>query len=343
MSNIKTNVPQVALEDYHFLIAGVPKGGKTSLFANLIQEYYGEINSGLLLAFEKGYKALKVNAVDINDWGDFEDVVDQLIDNKDSLPYKVIGLDTTDIMWDYAQDATIREWNIANPSKRTKDIGGVGAKGKSDSGYGVGYNIAKTKIKTNIDKLSKAGYGIISIAHSKDKAIEEKSGLKYDQLVVSLPQSAREVFVNLADFICFVTVEKERDEDNTLTTKRYIYFRTDGYVEAGSRFRNVPERVEYGVTEFLDVFRNAIITEFDEGTDIVKVEKEQKKQKQKEVKEYLAKNKKGIEDIVKEIKVLCKEKSAQGAKVSEINEIIGTLNYETVDEAQSVLDSLNNL
>lgn len=340
LKKIKPNIPQVALESYSYLFAGTPKSGKTTLFANLIEKYYGDINNGILLATEKGYQALRVNAVDINDWSDFEEAIEQLVEEKDELPFKIVGIDTCDNLWSYSQTETIKEWNLANPSKRTKDIAGVGAKGKSDQGFGIGYQIAKEKIKTNVDKLMKAGYGVIFITHSKDKEIEEKSGLKYDQLVVSLPQSAREVFVNLADFICFITIEKEKI-DNQLETKRYIYFRTDGYVEAGSRFKNVPEKIEYDVDGFINVFKNAVASEFDDSVDLKEIEEQQKEEKERQIEE--SKNNMTLEKVVKNIKSLAKQKQSNGISTKEINKVIGNLKYNSIQEAQNIYEKLSLL
>jgi len=180
----------------------------------------------------------------------FEEAVDQLVEQKDDMPFEFIGLDTADIMWEMVQAKVIEEWNREKPNMRTQDINAVGAKKQGGQGFGVGYNRAKTKIRQQIDRLMKAGYGVMAISHSKHNEVEEKSGLTYDQLVVSLPAKAREIFVNMADFIVFLTIEKEKVDDQ-IETKRYLYFRSDGYVEAGGRFRNIPEKIEYDVDEFI--------------------------------------------------------------------------------------------
>lgn len=346
LKNIKPNIPKVALEDYVWIIAGTPKSGKTTLFAQLTEKYFGDINKSILLAFEKGYQALRVNAVDINTWSDFEEAVDQLVEQKDELPFKFIGIDTADVMWEMAQEEVIKEWNLKNPHKRTNDIAGVGARGKSDQGFGVGYQRAKQKIRKNIDKLVKAGYGLMVITHCKDKEIEQKNGLTYDQLVVSLPSSAREVFVNMADFIVFITIEKEKDGNN-LESKRYMYFRTDGYVEAGSRFRNVPERIEYDVDEFIRVFENAVRSEFSDEKELENARKEQAKQKEEEIKKFIeqekAKPKAG--DLIQEITGLIKSDDLANKRndiKQKFNELFGSASgYRTCDDVELLQEALD--
>ena len=294
LSNFKINVPQVAIEDYSFVIAGIPKVGKTALFASLIKLYFGDITKGLLFAFEKGYTALQDVPQDINAFDDFEEAVDQLVEKKEELPFKIIGIDTGDLCWDWACDAVIKEWNIKNPTKRTADISGVGAKGKSDQGFGVGYQRAKQKIRTQINRLMKAGYGVWVLTHSKDKEVEQRDGQKFDQLIVSMPSSAREIFINMADFIIFITAEKEKDKDTGDTvSKRYMYFRTDGYVEAGGRFTKVPERIEYNVNEFIEVFKQAVRAELEQlDKDIDEIAEEQQEEKSIKTKTYLEEQKK---------------------------------------------------
>jgi len=326
----------------------VPKAGKTSLFAKLVQQYYGDVSQGLLLAFEKGYQALTVNAVDISDYENFEEYVDYLVDNKEDLPFKLIGIDTADVLWDMVQEDVIREWNIKNPNKRTNDIGGVGAKGKSDSGFGVGYQRAKQKVRTQIDKLTKAGYGLMVITHDKDKEVEQRDGQKFDQLVCSLPNSAREVFVNMADFMIFITIEKEKD-GNDVITKRYMHFRSDGYVDAGSRFQNMPQKIEYDINEFITVFENAVKAELGD-VDLDKKRKEEQRQKEEEAKENIKKIKEEIslEDAIAKVNKLAKEKVAiDKEKVLEIiknHQANGNPNsIEDVEIAKKIIEELKSI
>ncbi|MEK5036216.1 AAA family ATPase [Paenibacillus sp. FSL R7-0302] len=350
LKQIQVNTPQVALEDYFWLIAGVPKSGKTSLFAKLTEQYFGDTSKSLLLAFEKGYQALRVQAQDVKDWDDMEEIVEQLVDDKEELGIKLIGIDTADIMWEMAQASVIQEWNAKNPQKRTKDIGGVGAKGKSDQGFGAGYNLAKAKIRESLDKLMKAGYGIMVLTHSKDKKVEQKDGLEYDQLNVSLASSAREIFVNMADFIIFITVEKKQVGTN-IETKRYMYFRSDGYVEAGSRFKHVPERIEYSIPEFLAAFKHAVEAEFESGVDLEQIKKEQAERREAAAKEFIEQQKSEptADELIAvlDVKMKAFTKAEKQGLVEVFKEILGgNANYKIVEDVallQKCVDHLATL
>ncbi len=345
LSGKKPNVPKVALQDYFYLIAGIPKVGKTTLFAELVEKEFGDLNAGLLIAFEKGYKALNVIAEDVEDWDDFADMVDELIEEKDDLPYKMIGLDTVDIMYDMAVDKVIKEWNAKNPNKRTSDIGGVGAKGQSDVGYGEGYARVRKKIKGELIRLNKAGYGIFCISHSKHKKTVQRDGLEYDELIISLSGSAREVFVNEADFVVFITNEKTKEKGDVVSN-RYMYFRPDGYVEAGGRFRDVPEKIEYDVGKFSEVIKTAIATKIKEmGIDIDNLAEEQAEEKEKKSAEFIEKEKENnltaseliqrIDDAIQMTEIPKKDIG------KEFKQILGnTNNYKIIDDTDLLKECL---
>lgn len=347
LKRLSVNTPQVRIQDYFWVIAGIPKAGKTTLFASLVEYIFGDLNKGLLLAFETGYKALRVQAQDIDEWNDFEEVVDQLVEMKDELGIEFIGIDTADVLYEMCEKHVISKWNMKNPSKRTDDIGGVGAKGNSDQGFGVGYKYVKSLIRTQIDRLVKAGYGIMVLTHDKDKQVEDSTGKKYDQKQVSLPTTAREIFVNMADFICFITIEKEATSKGKkvegVSTSRYIYWRTDGFVEAGSRFNNVPERIEWtgDAVEFVQVFKAAVESEFEKGADIQSLAKQQGEERDAKAAEFIELDKQlreddsSIDDVKEGIKnIFTSLKSADASKAKmRMKKILGTVDYINFDDA----------
>jgi hypothetical protein len=341
IKSAKVNTPQVRLQDYFWVIGGVPKAGKTSLAAKLAQYYFKDLEKVHLFGFEKGYQALRIKASDVDDWDDFEEQVDELVEEKDELGIEFVVIDTADIMHEMATQKVIDEWNAANSSKRTKDIGGVGAKGKSNQGFGAGYPLVKKKVRGALDKLFKAGYGIMVLTHSKDKTVEQKDGTEFDQLTLSLSNSAGEIFINMADFIVFITIEKTKVKDEVIE-KRYMYFRSDGYVTAGSRFQHVPNKVEYDVKNFVEVFENAVKAEFEDGFDIDQLRKEQEAKREAAAKEFIEEYKKGdsAEELIAKIDEIAKsvpktDKSVRD-KISEtFKEILGgTANYKEVEDVE---------
>ena len=81
---MKVNTVSMDFRNYYYYIKGVPKSGKTTMFRDLILELYKNPEAGLLISLgdEQGYKALdNIQAVDCEDWAEFEEIVDDLIEN----------------------------------------------------------------------------------------------------------------------------------------------------------------------------------------------------------------------------------------------------------------------
>lgn len=314
--NIQPNEPKALLEDYITLCYGVPKSGKTSLFYKLAKaKFDGDLSKALLLGFEKGYKALRgLHAVDIPDWQSFLDLLDQLVDNFDEISYRWIGIDTLDIMYQYASEYVVRKERIARKDAKIKTI--------SDIPWGGGYQLVDEQLQGAMDKLVKAGFGLFLITHSTEKKFESRNGTSFDQTTVTLPTRARNTFVNASDFIIFISVEKEK-EGKTLVDSRYIYFRSDEDILAGSRFENVPEKIEYSAEGFLEVFDNAVLDSYGGDEDAVEDAREsQSEEREERTKEYREEK---------------KSEASTGSLIEEINNAVGEMTKEQQTELKKQL------
>lgn len=343
--NLQPNIPKANIEDYVFTVYGRPKSGKTSLFARMVEKFYGNIQAGLLLAFEKGYQAMKVVAQDINCWEDFLNVLDQLEKYKAQLSYKTIAIDTADIMYKYAADYVCRQ-ERRKTGKNIQDI--------ADIAYGKGYSMVSNEMQSAVERIIKAGYGLWILTHDKDKKFESRDGISYDKTTCSLPATARDIVLNIADFIIFIDIAKEKQGEK-LVDKRYIYFRAEGAdLEAGSRFETVPNRIDYDVDLFIETFEKAVQDALGEGVDIKKIKQEQAKEKEKEVKVYLEEVKDrepSLDQLIRQIIDTAKEKVKENKKTKEeISEIfkqeIGTVNpnkIEDIEVAKALLEKVQTL
>lgn len=342
LMNVKPNLPKANIEDYFWLIMGVPKGGKTSLLYKIADKKFdGDVSKLLLLAFERGYNALYgIHAVDIEKFEDFQEVITQLIEEKDKLPYRLIGLDTLDIMWSLAEEYVVRKQSVAD-KKRYKTI--------SDIPWGAGWGLVADAVQKEIGRLSKAGFGLFAITHVKEKKFETRSGLSFDKYTATLSNKARELFVGMADFVLFLDVTKEKEGDS-IVDKRYIYFRTDGTVEAGSRFASVPEKIEYDVDLFLETFEKAVLAEYNgDKNALAEAKKEQEKEKEEQVKEFVEEQKSAttVEELQVQmdelVKAMDSEKQSEFKKV--IKEKFGIVNYKKYDlgQLQEALEMAKNL
>ncbi|MER2007467.1 MAG: ATP-binding protein [Psychrobacillus sp.] len=341
MSRFANKQPHKVVADvfnYKYVIAGRPKAGKTSLVHGLVNEKYeGDLSKLLLVAFEKGYNALDgIYAEDINEWEDFQELADDLVNEKDEIPFKILAFDTVDVMSKMATDYVIKTQSRKD-GKRYTAI--------NDLAYGKGYELLERTIGEEIQKLDKAGFTLIFITHDKDRQFETREGLKYDKTTLSLSGRTRDLILNMVDFIVFVELGKELVKGQTVD-KRYIYFRGDSGLEAGSRFKNVPNRIEYGYREFIDTVEEAILSEYGGDTKAVeKAKKEQEAIKEAKANEYVdsIKNSKSADELIEEITELIQgmDKATKTVCATYFKDNLGNMDYRKSDDATALLGALD--
>ncbi|EJW14090.1 ATP-binding protein [Paenibacillus alvei] len=348
--NIQPNQPKALIYEYIFLVYGVGKAGKSSLFYKLAQtDYIGGLDKALLIGFEKGFKALHgIHAVAIpnedpddkrDTWVQFQDLVSQLVEHRKVVSYRMLAFDTLDYMYKYATEYIIKRERIARKDAKIKQI--------NDIPWGQGHAMVEEEVDKQIKRLVNAGYGIFMITHDKEKKIETKSGQSYDKTTVTLPERAKNLFVNMSDFILYISIDKEVVSGNVKET-RHIYFRSDGDIEAGSRFENVPNRIEYDVDLFLETFEQAVLSSYNNDAKAVKKAKvEQEKQLEERVEEYVNEEVEGAEKTPEQY---MEEISAMIAKMDEgqqadlkkqFKEANGSINYKKYTELEQLERAFN--
>ena len=249
----KTNEVKVDLANYRHYWRGVKKIGKTTLFKDFILKLYGDLSYGLLLEIgnEEGQKAIDGVVYDtVPDWSTLNEIVDDLIENKEDNHFKFIAFDTVDELIKIGQREIIR-----------LDYRKTGERHEFNACFG-GYGNPRDKLVTLIDdimtRLSRANYGLIWIGHTKYKTINEKSGDSYEQLTSNLNTDYDGIFANKADIVMMINTEREIEEGKIVDTQRYMWFRGDGFVDAGGRFPDIEQKVEFSVDNYIRVVTDAI-------------------------------------------------------------------------------------
>lgn len=321
-----------------FLINDYIVTHNTSLFANMIDlKHKGDMSKGLLVAFERGYQALDgVHAFDIEEWEDFQELVEELVDNKDETSYEVIGLDTIDILIQRATEYVISRQSIADK----KRYGAL-----ADIAWGKGYALLDEAISTEVDKLDQAGYGLVYITHDKDVTRTTREGLEYNKTVISAGGRGGDYFRNSADLIVFIELTKEIDKGKKVD-KRYIYFRGDADMEAGSRFKHAPVRVEYSAENYVNAIEGAIEKEYGSKKAVTQAKKKQAKEAKQEKKEELEAP--GADELIKEIDEAVKsmENASKHELAEQLKTNFSTSNYRKMDdvkELQKVLKIIDSI
>ena len=254
MSLFKTNQVKCDIGSYIHYWRGIKKSGKTTLFYDLVQEQYKDLNKGLLIAIgdEIGYQTLDgLVYTETPTWSEFVEVIDELVDNKANNEFEIIGLDTADELVKLAKE------EVKRLHKKAK--GTVAEFNACFGGYGTPRDMVVSMIDEQLARLRKGGYGIVIIGHTKIRDIKEKNGDEYQQLTSNLNADFDGIFANKADIVMTITVEKNINEDKHIDgTTRYMYFRSDGFVDAGGRFSEMPDKLEYGAKNYIKAFEEGV-------------------------------------------------------------------------------------
>lgn len=286
----KKNVIKVDLCSYPpYIIMGEHKSGKSTLFRDLVLHNYGSEDYGLLISFadEDGYLSLdKLQFEKTIEWDSefdeetelrgFVQIVDDLVENKKDYKIKMIAIDTYDKMVEIAINEVLRL------HKREK---GTLCKSINDAlgGYGKGRDRLLELILGQIGRLRNAGYAVFPLAHTKFKEkTDPMTGEQYEQLTNNLRGDYYSAIANVAQMIVNITIEREIKEGKQVGEKRVMYFRNNGIVDAGSRFSDLPEKLELSAENFMKAFEQGVKGAFINGNVSDKQIEKQRKFEERE-------------------------------------------------------------
>jgi hypothetical protein len=281
MSLGKKHEVKVALESFTHLIIGTKKIGKSTLIADIAKEIYGNIESLLTISIgdEDGYSALDgLKYEDPMTWKEFVVIVDELVQKPEENPYKIVSIDTIDELVNLAEKEAVRLSNIENPTKQVKTVNAA------FGGYGNGRKKVIELVQDQIMRLRRTKYGVFLVGHNKIKSIKQKlEGDPYNVISSNLTEDYFNAFAYKADIICNIVSEKIVKKGALDATERYMYFRDDGFVEAGSRFATMPIHVPYGAREYNDAVVSGVKSSLNISISDKEFEKKRKQAlKQKE-------------------------------------------------------------
>ena len=342
---VKKNEVSTNVSDMKITIAGRPKTGKTSLFYEILK-LEGGLDTGLLMAFEKGYSFLPdINVVDISSWQEFIEYVDDLVEDNEG--FKFLALDTVDIAGKLCRDYVLKKQSIKD-KKRYDSL--------PDMAYGKAYDLLEDEFSRQINRLEQAGFGLFFITHDKDKKVEEKSGVSYDKTLMSVAGRPGDYVKNSSDFIVFIDIEKEKvkdGKDKKLVENRKIRFRGDGTTEAGGRIKNVPEVIDYDVENFLKTIKDAVseqTTSLRSGAKSEeKAPKKAKKVKKVETVEEAVETTKTETSSIEEIKsqisdyVSDLESDEKRKWAKRFKDELGTVNFNKSDDEEALKSLLSEM
>ena len=240
--NIKPSVISRDLRGKYVLLYGKPKSGKTTAATSF--------PNALLCAFEKGYNAIGgVRAVDITTWSDFKQVLRQLDKPEAKQMYETIIIDTITIAWDLCEQFVCAQ----NSVQKISDIP-----------WGGGYSAAKKEFESSLRKITQMGYGVVLIAHNTSRIEKAADGTELEIISPDLPKRAAEICNGIVDIIGYIGNEYKDGE-----YKRWLYTRETPTLFAGSRFKYLAPKIEFGYTQLVDAISEAIDEAEKHGATVV--------------------------------------------------------------------------
>lgn len=241
--NLQPNKVSTGLDNYCSLLYSVPKSGK-STFA---YQSFGQ--ECLFLACENGYGALSgVMAVDITKWGDLVALNKQLKMPEIKAKFKVLVIDTVDIMHKYAV-------------KQICQREGVQALG--DIPHGKGYAMVDDLVFDMIKNWENLGYKMFFISHAKEKTEKLPTGGEIQKYIPSVERRTLNIVSKFVDNILFgyITMNAEGQEERVIFTRETLSY------SAGSRFSKLPSQIPFNAKDFKDAWEKAIEEELNENPD----------------------------------------------------------------------------
>lgn len=107
--------------------------------------------------------------------------------------------------------------------------------------WGRGFKMLREEFEKTFRELSKQGYAIVFIAHSKSKLtdVTDKDGNRLEQISPNLPIACAEAINGLVDVIAYLGVEYDEQRNAT----RWLYLRETPTIFAGSRYRAITPKI----------------------------------------------------------------------------------------------------
>lgn len=239
--NIAPNVVSKDLKGKIITFYGSPKSGKTSNACKFPKP--------LLIAFEKGYGAIAgIKPQPVNKWTEFKKVLKQLEKPEAHDIYETVIVDTVDIAFTLCEDYICQKEGVDKINDPDK------------LAYGAGYKMLRDEFFKALRQIAMMGYGLVMISHSLEKNIK-KGKEEHTKVISSLNDRAKEIVFGMSDIIGYAKVGT--NEENQSTT--YLLMRETEQYEAGSRWKYLPDYIEFNYNNLVNAIFKAVEKEEEES------------------------------------------------------------------------------
>jgi hypothetical protein len=234
--SIKPHKVSRDLKGYSVFFYGDPKSGKTTIAS--------KFPDALLLAFEKGYNAIPgIMVKPLNTWSEFKKTLRELKDPEVKEQFKTVIIDTADIAYMLCE-----KWVCQQESNEKVDYTTIG-----DIPYGKGYKLAEKEFDEALRAIIQMDYGLVIISHSIDKTFTDENNKDFNQIVPTLDNRARKICERTCDIIGYArSIQTDEGKRSTL------YLRQTSRFVAGSRFKYMPNAIDFTYENLVNAIQDAI-------------------------------------------------------------------------------------
>ncbi|MBS5307679.1 AAA family ATPase [Clostridium sp.] len=285
VTKVKTDIQSLSI-----YLRSVKKFGKTTLFRDLILEKFnGNPEKGLLIGIgaEMGYSILdNLNATQIENWEELEDLKDWLITQKGKEhDIEIVAFDVIDELIPIAEEEIMRL--SKKDGKPCKSFNGA------FGGYGEPRKRFQKLLKDFFSDLKKAGIQPFAISHTKVKNVKEKGdeGEGYQTLTSNLSNDYESIFGDIFDCVLTGYIDRDVEGGKVTSATRKLYLRGNGFIDAGCRFADntVPEYIVFDKPNMAKDFIEVLEEGLRKSRTVDKLDKDQFKVEQEKERQELSK------------------------------------------------------
>ena len=222
------------LKGKFLLIYGQPKTGKST--------FGSQLPRALFMNFEQGTNALAgIRSAPILRWTDAKSILSQLRKPQAKEMYDSIVVDTASIAWQLCEKYICQRENVDS----IRDVP-----------WGQGWTMLKNEFSEFWREITLLGFGILFIAHSKEKPTEmtDDEGNVLTAVCPDLPNMCYTIINSIVDIIGYLQVQMNPDG----TSERYLYTRSTPTIFAGSRYQHLAPKIKFGYQELVNAIGDAI-------------------------------------------------------------------------------------
>lgn len=187
----------------------------------------------------------------LNTWSEFKKVLRELKDPEVQKVFQTVVIDTADIAY-----ALCEKWVCQQESNEKVDYTTIG-----DIPYGKGYKLVEKEFDESLRAIIQMNYGLVIISHAIDKTFTDENGKDFNQIVPTLDQRGRKICERTCDIIGYArSVETDEGRRSTL------YLRQTSRFVAGSRFKYMPNAIDFTYDNLVNAIQEAIDKEAAENS-----------------------------------------------------------------------------